>query len=90
MLVELFVVEFERGELRAAPTLVIHGKDDTFLPIAHGRRLAAAIPSPSGLWLEDAGHPFPYPNMREVTKAITGHLDATDQGVSGSAHGRRD
>jgi pimeloyl-ACP methyl ester carboxylesterase len=57
------------------PTLVIHGEDDSFFPIEHGRRLAAAIPSASGLWLKDVGHPFPYPNMREVTKAITTHLD---------------
>ena len=72
-----------------APTLVIHGKDDTFLPIEHGQRLAAAIPSAAGLWLEDAGHPFPYPNMREVTTAITDHLDAADPGVSGGTQGSR-
>ena len=64
------------------PTLVIHGQRDTFLPIEHGHRLAAAIPSADGLWLEDAGHAFPYPHMREVTKAITNHLDATDLSVS--------
>jgi pimeloyl-ACP methyl ester carboxylesterase len=73
-----------------APTLVIHGADDTFLPIEHGRRLAAAIPSASGMWLEDAGHPFPYPDMRAVTSAITDHLDASDPGVSDSTHGRLD
>jgi pimeloyl-ACP methyl ester carboxylesterase len=59
-----------------APTLVIHGNADAFLPIEHGHRLAAAIPSACGLWLEDAGHPFPYPDMREVIAAITSHLDA--------------
>jgi pimeloyl-ACP methyl ester carboxylesterase len=74
----------------AVPTLVIHGVEDTFLPIEHGRRLAAAIPSASGMWLEDTGHPFPYPKMREVTAAITMHLDATDPGVTGSVHGRLD
>jgi pimeloyl-ACP methyl ester carboxylesterase len=73
-----------------APTLVIHGKNDAFLPIAHGQRLAAAIPSASGLWLEGAGHPFPYPNMREVTGAIMRHLDTADPGVSGRAHAPRD
>jgi len=72
-----------------APTLVIHGKDDTFLPIAHGQRLAAAIPSASGLWLEATGHPFPYPNMREVGRAITNHLDVADPRVSGRAQGPR-
>jgi pimeloyl-ACP methyl ester carboxylesterase len=73
-----------------APTLVIHGKHDTFLPIEHGHRLAAAIPSARGLWLEDAGHPFPYPHMREVTKAITSHLGATDLSTSAPAHEPRD
>lgn len=57
------------------PTLVIHGKADTFLPIEHGHRLAAAIPSAHGLWLEGAGHPFPHPDMPEVMAAILSHLD---------------
>jgi pimeloyl-ACP methyl ester carboxylesterase len=60
-----------------APTLVIHGKADAFLPIEHGHRLVATIPSARGLWLEDAGHPFPYPDMPEVMTAIISHLDAT-------------
>jgi pimeloyl-ACP methyl ester carboxylesterase len=68
-----------------APTLVIHGNADAFLPIEHGHRLAAAIPSASGLWLDDTGHPFPYPDMPEVIAAITSHLDATDPCVSGPA-----
>ena len=59
-----------------APTLVIHGTADAFLPIEHGRRLAAAIPSARGLWLEGAGHPFPYPGMAAVMREIMSHLDA--------------
>lgn len=61
-----------------APTLVIHGNADAFLPIEHGHRLAAAIPSARGLWLEDAGHPFPYPDMPRVMRAIVSHLDSAD------------
>ncbi|GAB3544744.1 alpha/beta hydrolase [Arthrobacter tumbae] len=61
-----------------APTLVIHGSADAFLPIEHGHRLAAAIPSARGLWLEGAGHPFPYRDMPRVMEAITSHLDAAD------------
>lgn len=57
-----------------APTLVIHGWNDAYLPIEHGLRLAAAIPSASNLWLDGAGHAFPYPHMSEVTAAITSHL----------------
>nr|WP_299167095.1 alpha/beta hydrolase [uncultured Arthrobacter sp.] len=63
-----------------APTLVIHGTADAFLPIEHGRRLAAAIPPARGLWLEDAGHPFPYPDMPRVMTAIMRHLDAANPG----------
>lgn len=65
-----------------APTLVIHGKNDAFVPIAHGRRLAEAIPTASGLWLEDTGHPFPYPHMREVTQTILTHLDRADRDLA--------
>ncbi|GAB3247270.1 alpha/beta hydrolase [Arthrobacter pigmenti] len=65
-------------ETITAPSLVIHGKADAFLPIEHGHRLAAGIPSACGLWLEDAGHPFPYPDMPKVIAAIRSHLDATD------------
>lgn len=57
-----------------SPTLVVHGTADAFLPIEHGHRLAESIPSASGLWLEGAGHPFPYPDMSEVVTAITSHL----------------
>jgi pimeloyl-ACP methyl ester carboxylesterase len=68
------------------PTLVIHGERDHFLPVEHGRRLAAAIPSAAGLWLEEAGHPFPYPDMLTVTRAITRHLDAANPDLSDPAH----
>ncbi|WP_082978921.1 alpha/beta fold hydrolase [Arthrobacter sp. B6] len=71
-----------------APTLVIHGNADAYLPIEHGHRLAAAIPSACGLWLEGAGHPFPYPDMHEVMTAITGHLDATDVSAPDRRGGR--
>jgi pimeloyl-ACP methyl ester carboxylesterase len=78
---------YPQSGMITAPTLVIHGKDDTFLPIEHGYRLAAAIPSARGLWLEGAGHPFPYPGMSEVTRAITDHLRAS--GSPGGAPGPR-
>jgi pimeloyl-ACP methyl ester carboxylesterase len=61
---------------------VIHGIADAFLPIEHGHRLAAAIPSATGLWLEGTGHPFPYPHMIQVMRAITSHLDTADRRLS--------
>jgi pimeloyl-ACP methyl ester carboxylesterase len=69
-------------EAITAPTLVVHGERDHFLPIEHGRQLVAAIPSASGLWLKDAGHPFPYPDMVTVTRAITSHLHAASPNLS--------
>lgn len=66
-----------------APALVIHGADDAFLPIAHGHRLVAAIPSARGLWLAGAGHAFPYPDMGRVMTAITSHLESTGPSVPG-------
>ncbi|MBF5041820.1 alpha/beta hydrolase [Aggregicoccus sp. 17bor-14] len=38
------------------PTLVVHGTRDEVVPVAQGRRLAAAIPGASALWVEGAGH----------------------------------
>ena len=69
-----------------APTLVVHGERDHFLPIEHGRRLARAIPAASGLWLKEAGHPFPYPDMVTVTRAITSHLYAASPNLSDPTH----
>ncbi len=62
------------GDLRA-PTLVVHGTADALLPIEHARKLVELIPDARHLWLEGAGHQFPYPNMNAVTRAIISHLD---------------
>lgn len=39
-----------------APTLVLHGSEDRMVPVANGRRLAAAIPAARLEVLEGAGH----------------------------------
>jgi len=41
------------------PTLVIHGRADPLVPIAHGLRLVEAIPEAKGLWLDEMGHDIP-------------------------------
>jgi pimeloyl-ACP methyl ester carboxylesterase len=38
------------------PTLVVHGADDSIIPVEHGRRLAAALPAARYLEVADAGH----------------------------------
>jgi hypothetical protein len=46
------------------------------IPIEHGKKLIETIPNAKGLWLEDVGHVFPVPNMRELMKKILTHLEA--------------
>ncbi|VTR78330.1 alpha/beta fold hydrolase [Cellulomonas hominis] len=43
----------------AAPALVVHGDDDPFFPLPHGRALAAEIPRADLLVVPDAGHGVP-------------------------------
>lgn len=38
------------------PTLVIHGREDRIIPVAHGRRLAKALPDARYLEVPGAGH----------------------------------
>jgi len=38
------------------PTLVIHGRDDTLMPLAEGEKLAEGIPDAHLLVVDDAGH----------------------------------
>jgi pimeloyl-ACP methyl ester carboxylesterase len=52
------------------PTLVIHGTADQFIPVEHGKKLAAVIPNAQGLWLEGVGHIFPFPDMDAIQQRI--------------------
>lgn len=66
---------YERLKTLAVPTLVIHGTEDQFIPVEHGKRLAKVIPNAEGLWLEGVGHVIPMPNMDAVIKIIISHID---------------
>ncbi len=57
------------GEI-AAPTLVIHGDDDAFMPLAHGEALAHAIPGARLVVLEGSGHELPPRTWDVVVPAI--------------------
>jgi pimeloyl-ACP methyl ester carboxylesterase len=57
------------------PALVIHGTADPIIPVEHGRMLVAVIPNAQGLWLDGAGHVFPYPDMDTVMRHLLAHLD---------------
>lgn len=41
------------------PVLIIHGKSDPFIPIAHGKQCATIIPHADSLWLDNMGHDLP-------------------------------
>jgi pimeloyl-ACP methyl ester carboxylesterase len=57
-----------------APTLVLHGTDDPFLPLGHGVALAAEIPGARLVAVEGAGHePPPRPRWDVVVPAIVAH-----------------
>jgi pimeloyl-ACP methyl ester carboxylesterase len=66
---------YEKLKTLDVPTLVIHGIADTIIPVEHGRKLAATIPHAKGLWLEEVGHVFPFPNMGEVEREIIANFE---------------
>jgi pimeloyl-ACP methyl ester carboxylesterase len=60
-----------------APTLVLHGTDDPFFPLAHGRALAAEIAGARLLPLEGMGHEMPPRALWDVVvPAIVEHTGA--------------
>jgi pimeloyl-ACP methyl ester carboxylesterase/DNA-binding winged helix-turn-helix (wHTH) protein len=59
----------------SVPTLVLHAHDDPIVPIADGRRLAAAIPGARLTVLSGADHFLLAADPAEVVGAIAGFLD---------------
>ncbi|MEV0354089.1 alpha/beta fold hydrolase [Nonomuraea sp. NPDC050680] len=57
----------------AAPTLVVHGDHDPFLPLPHGEALRDAIPGARLLVLEGAGHDLPEPVWANFVSALVQH-----------------
>jgi pimeloyl-ACP methyl ester carboxylesterase len=49
-----------------APTLVVHGSDDPFFPLAHGEALAAAVPDADLLVVPGMGHEVPPPETWDL------------------------
>jgi pimeloyl-ACP methyl ester carboxylesterase len=58
-----------------SPALIIHGTDDSLIPIAHAQKLAQAIPNAEHLWLDGVGHEFPYPDMATVITVMLNHFE---------------
>ncbi len=59
----------------AAPTLVIHGRDDTLIPPAAGFRTAELVPGSKLLLLSDMGHDLPEPLWPTLVDAIISHTN---------------
>ncbi len=53
-----------------APTLVIHGSEDPFYPIAAGKEIAATIPGAELLIIDGMGHSFPREVLPRIITAI--------------------
>jgi pimeloyl-ACP methyl ester carboxylesterase len=61
-----------------APTLVLHGTTDPFLPLEHGRALAAEIPGAKLVSLPGAGHQQPPRELWDI--AIAAIIEHAEQG----------
>jgi pimeloyl-ACP methyl ester carboxylesterase len=57
-----------------APTLVVHGRQDRVIPIAHGRALADGITGAELVEL-DAGHALPLESAAELVGLLTGWFE---------------
>lgn len=69
-------------DLRAldVPTLVVHGENDTLLPIEHGRRTAELIPGAEFLEIEGMSHDFVYQVWPPLVEAMTALTARTFEG----------
>lgn len=60
----------ERLKTIETPTLVLHGIDDTLLPLAHGEHTAAMIPNARFLSFEGMGHNIPAEVRPKILEAV--------------------
>ena len=61
------------------PTLVIHGKADPFIPLAHGQKMARLIPHSDSLWLDNMGHDIPDGLTELIVDKIIGHCELLNE-----------
>jgi len=52
------------------PVLVVHGKQDPVIPIAHGKKMAETVPDADSLWLNNMGHDLPETLLDTIAKRI--------------------
>lgn len=69
------------GEIRC-PTLIIHGAQDTLVPIRAAREAAARIPGARLHVIEQCGHWAPRDCPEEFNEAVLSFLQETEQGAA--------
>ena len=62
----------------SAPTLVVHGADDSLVPPEHGRVTAELIPGATFKLIEGMGHDIPPALGRPLSSVILDHIRATE------------
>jgi len=50
---------YDKLKVLNIPTLIIHGKDDPFIPIEHGEKCVNSVPNADSLWIDNMGHDIP-------------------------------
>jgi pimeloyl-ACP methyl ester carboxylesterase len=61
------------------PTLVLHGREDALVPLAHGEATAQAVPGARLVVLDGMGHDLPPAQMPAMVSAIAGHAHSADR-----------
>lgn len=61
-----------------APTLVLHGLDDTLITPDGGRRTAELVQGSTLVEVADMGHDLPYPLWDEIVGSIHHHIDRAE------------
>lgn len=61
---------YEALQKLKTPTLIIHGKNDPFIPIEHGKKCASLVPDADSLWLDNMGHDIPNELVPVITKKM--------------------
>ena len=57
---------------QTAPTLIVWGREDRFIPPVYAERFAALLPDAKIEWIDQAGHMAPYEQPQAVGDAIRG------------------
>lgn len=64
------------------PVLILHGDEDTAVPVAHGRELAPIIPGSRYVELKGAAHNYLVAANAESTAAFLGFIEEADRAAS--------